>query len=320
MKRTGKLRGRGRSAGVPAGRLVMRKASACPICQGTNLLPFKKSNFDPAVLRPDQVKITDSEYGKIWSLSRCRACGHIFANPCPTPEAIASLYSQVEDPRYEEEAEGRAENFRRILGRLEILAPDKGELLDIGAATGILLDLARSRGWKPDGLEASRWAVRVAREKHQLRLRQGDLLELDLPPERYAAVTMVDIIEHLPLPRPAAARAWKVLKFGGILCLVTPDIHSLAARLAGGRWWHLRPGHLGYFSWTSLTGLLRRAGFRVVELRRYAWTFSAHYLLSRLPILRRLADSGPASFLKKIPIKLLMGDSFEIYAAKVPKA
>jgi len=296
------------------------KASGCPICGGADLVPFKKATFDPSSLRADQVRITDSEYGKVWDLGRCRSCGHIFADPCPSPEAIASLYAQVEDPQYEEEAEGRSRNFVRILNRLERLAPAKGELLDIGAATGILLDLARRKGWKPDGLEVSQWAVRIARAKYDLRLREGDLLELDLPQERYAAVTMVDIIEHLPQPLPAAVRAWEVLKFGGLLCLVTPDIHSLAARAAGSRWWHLRPGHLAYFSWTSLAGLLRRAGFRVVELRRYAWTFSAHYLLSRRPVFRRLADSGLASFLKGLPIKLPLGDSFEIYAEKVLKA
>jgi SAM-dependent methyltransferase len=302
------------------GAYKVAKASACPICGGADLVPFKKATFDLGSLRPDQVRITDSEYGKIWDLGRCRSCGHIFADPCPSPEAIASLYAQVEDPQYEEEAEGRSRNFIRILKRMERLAPAKGELLDIGAATGILLDLARRRGWKPDGLEVSQWAVRIARAKYGLHLREGELLELDLPKEHYAAVTMVDIIEHLPQPLPAAARAWEVLKFGGLLCLVTPDIHSLAARAAGRRWWHLRPGHLAYFSWPSLAGLFRRAGFRVVELRRYAWTFSLHYLLSRRPIFRRLADSGLASFLRGFPIKLPLGDSFEIYAEKVHRA
>jgi SAM-dependent methyltransferase len=296
------------------------KASACPVCGSPDIVPFKKATFDPSSLRTDQIKITDSEYGKVWDLSRCRNCGHIFADPCPSPETIAALYSQVEDPQYEEEAEGRSRNFVRILRRMESLAPAKGELLDVGAATGILLDLARRRGWRPDGLEISHWAVRVARAKYGLRLREGDLRQLDLPKERYAAVTMVDIIEHLSQPLPAAVRAWEVLKFGGLLCLVTPDIRSLAARAAGRRWWHFRPGHLAYFSWTSLAVLLRSAGFRAIKLRRYAWTFSAHYLLSRLPVFRRLAESGLASLLKEIPIKLPLGDSFEIYAVKVPKA
>lgn len=310
--------GKGRRAAAGAGPgTSMVKARACPVCRAGDLVPFKKATFDTSLLRPEQVKITDSEYGKIWDLSRCRTCGHIFADPCPNPQSIASLYSQVEDPHYEEEAEGRSRNFLRLLDRLDKLAPEKGALLDVGAATGILLDLARRRGWSPEGIEISEWAVRVARRKYGLCLRQGNLLELDLPREHYAAVSMVDIIEHIPQPLPAAARAWEVLKPGGLLCLVTPDIHSLAAKAAGRRWWHLRPGHLAYFSWQSLAVLLGRTGFRIVELRRYAWTFSAHYLLSRRPVFHGLAESGLTSFLKRIPIKLPLGDSFEIYAEKV---
>jgi SAM-dependent methyltransferase len=307
------------AAGAGPG-VIMVKARACPVCGAGDLVPYKKATFNTGLLGPEQVKITDSEYGKIWDLSRCRSCGHIFADPGPNPKFLASLYSRVEDPQYEEETEGRSRNFLRLLDRLDKLAPHKGALLDVGAATGILLDLARRRGWRPDGIEISEWAVRVARRKYGLPLRQGDLLELDLPREHYAAVSMVDIIEHVPQPLPVAARAWEVLKPGGLLCLVTPDIHSLAAKAAGRRWWHLRPGHLAYFSWRSLDLLLRRTGFRVVKLRRYAWTFSAHYLLSRRPAFRKLAESGLTSFLKRIPIKLPLGDSFEIYARKVHRA
>jgi SAM-dependent methyltransferase len=127
---------------------------------------------------------------------------------------------------------------------------------------------------------------------------------------------MVDFIEHTPKPRAAIAQAARILAPGGILALVTPDIHSLAGRLAGSKWWHLRPGHLAYFSAGSLEALLRPAGFTIVRRRRYNWTFSAHYLVSRFDGLRGFTDGRAASFLKAIPIKLVLGDSFEIYAVK----
>jgi hypothetical protein len=134
----------------------------------------------------------------------------------------------------------------------------------------------------------------------------------------FQAVTMVDIIEHTPAPREAVAKAAALLDDGGWLCLVTPDIRSFAARLAGKRWWHLRPGHLAYFSKESLERLLGDAGFRIVERRRYAWTFSAHYLATR--IFPGAFQAGrTASFLKRIRIKLALRDSFEIYAMKAPR-
>jgi 2-polyprenyl-3-methyl-5-hydroxy-6-metoxy-1,4-benzoquinol methylase len=291
---------------------------SCPICASWDIHAWKKRTFNYLSLSKDQVKITDGEYGKIWDLSLCSDCGHIFADPSPSPEFIASLYAQVEDPSYEEESEGRSRNFLQILRTLESLRPEKGRLFDMGAATGLLLRLARARGWTPAGVEPSRWAVARAGEDYGLSILTGSFADVPDDAGPFQALTMVDLIEHTPLPRQAAAKAAALLEPGGLLCVVTPDIHSPIARLAGKRWWHLRPGHLAYFSGRSLTRLLGDAGFRIVKRKRYAWTFSAHYLLTRLRP-GAAADGRAASFLRAIRIKLALGDSFEFYAVKGPR-
>ena len=292
----------------------------CPACAGPRRRPFRKGNFDYARLDKDQIKITDSEYGKIWDLSRCEDCGHIFADPAPRPEFIFDLYRQVEDQAYDVESEGRSQNFRGILKTLDALQPERGTLFDVGAATGILLEAARGRGWTPNGIEASDWAAECARRTRNLPLRQGSFEEADVEPGSCRVVTMVDFIEHTPRPKDAVKKAGEILAPGGVLCIVTPDIHSLAARLAGPRWWHLRPGHLAYFSKKSLKALLGAAGFTIVRWKRYTWTFSAHYLLTRLKAFRFLVRGRRAAMIfKKIPIKLALGDSFEIYARKNPR-
>ncbi len=289
---------------------------SCPACAGQRLRPFRKGTYRGR-LNEEQIKITDSQYGKTWDLSLCVDCGHLFANPCPSPAFLRSLYSRVEDPDYEAEASGRARNFLPILRRLEALMPAKGLLLDVGAATGILLDLARRRGWNTDGVEPSGWAVQVAAEKYGLKLRPGAFEEVELEENAYDAVTLIDLIEHTAFPFEVVRKARTILRPGGFLVLVTPDIHSPAARIAGRRWWHLRPAHLAFFSRGSLTALLTRAGLSIVKESRYAWTFSLHYLLSRQKITRPLLRATRlASFFKKIPIKLAFGDSFEIYARK----
>jgi SAM-dependent methyltransferase len=293
---------------------------ACPACGGRSIRPHQKGTYSDR-LTQDQVKITDSQYGKTWDLSLCLDCGHLFANPCPSPDYVFSIYGRVEDPLYEEESAGRSKNFLRILKQLESMHPEKGNLFDVGAATGILLDLARRRGWQPDGIEPSAWAVRLAESKYGLRLRRGPFETAEVDDNFCAAVTMVDFIEHTPLPFEAIKKAQQILRPGGILALVTPDIHSAAARFAGRRWWHLRPAHLAFFSRTSLGALLGRAGLNIVRERRYTWTFSLHYLLSRRPASGMiLRNRRLASFLKRIPLKLALGDSFEIYAAKEKRA
>jgi hypothetical protein len=128
---------------------------------------------------------------------------------------------------------------------------------------------------------------------------------------------MVDFIEHIPHPFDAISIAQKILSPEGTLCLVTPDINSFAAKIFGKKWWHYRPGHLGYFSKKSLACLFQRTGFKVMKSRKYSWTFSLHYLVSRKPDLNFFRKiHGFASLLKKIPIKLALQDSFEIYATK----
>ena len=180
---------------------------------------------------------------------------------------------------------------------------------------------------RPRAFSATRpgaWAVRFASEKHGIVLREGGFEDIAIRPASFQAVTMVDFIEHTPRPAAAVAKAFSILAPGGILCLVTPDIHSRLALgsgrpwrcRSGRRWWHLRPGHVAYFSRESLRVLLEEAGFRILDHRRYAWTFSLHYLVSRLKPLRAFTRIRASFFLRRIPIKLSLGDSFEIYAVK----
>ena len=190
------------------------RVAACPACGGTRLRPWKKGSIGLRALRPEDVKITDSRYGLTWDLGRCDDCGHIFADPCPTPAFIASLYGALEDPLYEEEAGGRAMNFRRVLARLERLRPEKGRLFDVGAATGILMNLARERGWEVDGVEPSAWAVAFARDRYGLAVREGVFETAAVPPASFDVVTMVDLIEHTARPYDAVRRAAEVLRPG----------------------------------------------------------------------------------------------------------
>ncbi len=299
------------------GQINFKTLSTCPVCSSSALKSFKQSTFEIKEISAEQIKITDSEYGKTWDLSRCRTCSHVFANPAPRPSYIQALYSQVEDPLYEDEAEGRAKNFTKILSRLEKICPQKGPLFDVGAATGILIHLARDRGWEADGIELSAWAVKFAQEKYGLNIKQGSFEEALLPTNHYTVVTMIDIIEHMSSPLEAIHRAFDIIKPGGILCLVTPDIKSLAARIAGAKWWHFRPGHLGYFTDKSLQKLLDLTGFMIIKKKKYAWTFSAHYLFSRKKWLHFLIkNTRMALFWKKFSIKLALSDSMEIYAKK----
>ena len=164
--------------------------------------------------------------------------------------------------------------------------PERGPLFDVGAATGILLDLARAPRLGAGRHRAQLLGGESGRGQVRLHALEGALETASLPEDRYAAVTMVDFIEHTPLPYEALRRASRILRPPGSSSSSPRTSTAPAARLAGRRWWHLRPAHLAFFSRRSLAVLLRRAGFSIVAERRYSWTFSLHYLLSRKPAFR----------------------------------
>ncbi|MCP2604651.1 class I SAM-dependent methyltransferase [Candidatus Aminicenantes bacterium AH-873-B07] len=296
---------------------MVKKAIICPLCQSNNVKFLRKGNIKLENLSPNDIKITDSQYGKFWDLAICNKCDYVFSPHPPPEKTIYSLYQKIEDPAYDEEAENRSLNFLRILSFLEKLRPEKGKLFDVGAATGILLSLAKKRGWEIDGVEPSHWAVNYALNKYGINIRKGIFEKIELPANYYDVVTMIDLLEHIPYPIVGIEKAYRVLKKKGILCIVTPDIKSFMARLFGKKWWHFRPAHLSYFSKRSLQYLLKKSGFEIIKERRYVWTFSLYYLLSRLKIFTPLLKSHKMySFFKKIPLKLALGDSLEIYASK----
>jgi hypothetical protein len=93
---------------------------------------------------------------------------------------------------------------------------------------------------------------------------------------------MIDVVEHLPDPRATLRAAASLLREGGLLYLLTPDVESVSARLLRSRWWGLRPAHLYYFSPATLSALLGQVGFEVVLIKSYGRIFTYGYWLSRV--------------------------------------
>ncbi len=175
-----------------------------------------------------------------------------------------------------------AETFESYLDLLTDRHPQPGDLLDVGAATGFFLDLARSRGWNTCGVEPSEYASRVASQKN-LAVHCGVLEELNLPDASFDVITMWDVIEHGTDPNASLAAACRLLRPEGTLALNTPDAESFLARLLGLRW-HLvvPPEHLILFGQRSLRQLLEANGFTVASLHRIGKRFTIQYVLQTL--------------------------------------
>jgi SAM-dependent methyltransferase len=193
-------------------------------------------------------------------LRRCRRCGFTQAL-LPSDFDASRFYNSSYDHAglvAEAVAPKPAYTARRRYW-LSLLGPP-GRLIDIGCGPGALLDVARDLGWRPEGHDISAQTVAVA-QAHGHTVHVGALDDLDAE-GAFAAATMIEVVEHLPDPRPTLRAAARLLNPGGVLLLTTADAGSLRARAKRKRWGYIQPPtHVSYFTRRSMNTVLRQCGF-----------------------------------------------------------
>lgn len=252
----------------------------CNLCGAQDEEPlFEALDGWPASAEADYAATTD-RYGAFGRVVRCRRCELVYTSPRVKAGRILQEYAAASDEPYLEQRDARAINAHLALAALRRHAP-KGRLLEVGCSAGFFLSAARLT-YDVCGVEPSAWARRYAREQLKLDVPAATLEEAAFPDASFDVVASIDVIEHLADPAAHLRHAARLLKPGGVLYLVTPDIESLSAKVLRSRWWGLRPAHIYYFSRLTMRRLLEREGFTVVESGSYGRIFSYEYWLSRL--------------------------------------
>lgn len=292
-------------------------SQACAVCGGRDLRPrFRVADR----AGPEGFVPTTLRYGRaLGDIVRCARCGHMQLSPMPAAERLEAGYAEAASGDYLEEEIGQRATARAALARIERHAK-VGRLLDVGAWTGFLLAEARDRGWEGTGLEPSRFASAYARERLGLDVRTGSLAEESAAGE-FGAVTMGDVLEHLPDPGAALDRLAGALAPGGVLWLALPDAGSRVARVMGRRWWSVLPTHVHYFTRASLRRLLESRGWRVLEVGTAPKSFTVRYYLGRLagyspPLSRGLIAAAEAAGVADRLWTPDFGDRMEVVARR----
>jgi hypothetical protein len=276
---------------------------SCWVCESREIELVKRSNIEKEITS-NLFAISDSNYGTTGELHRCKKCGFL---QCFSFEEVLPYYENLEDPSYEAGREERAIQAKKILNTTRKYQPN-GRLLDIGAASGILVEQAIEMGYNAEGIEPSKWLHNLALERN-LPVHLGTFPHTKLTGP-YDIVTIIDIIEHVSNPIELLNATRGVLSENGIVVVVTPNVKSLIARLLGNKWWHFRVAHIGYFSKQNLNMLMTRAGFRLIKTFCPSWYFPADYLLKRVnTYLPSFIKIPIPSFVKNITIPLNLRDS-----------
>lgn len=258
---------------------------------------------------------------------RCRACGLERIEPAPSDEELAAIYGKHYYEAWglhgDEDAVARIkrETFRRVVGNAGDLGAGS-RVLDCGAATGFLMDVAAEAGYDPYGVELSDFgASEIASRFGEDHVFRGELEKAPFEPG-FAAVFMCDYLEHVRDPERVLHRARELLRPGGVVGISMPRLGSLTHRLMGMSWTHYKTEHLYYFSPSCLRQLLEKAGFGDFRCGPMWKTMSLAYLANQfriyphriLTVIAKTWDALPGG-VKRAPFPLLMGELLA-YATK----
>jgi SAM-dependent methyltransferase len=227
----------------------------------------------------------------VWNFNRCpnSNCGLVWLDPVPLEEDVLELYRNYythQEPRPAQDFFRK--NLRRAYNVLLRLTPlwrerqrlrlmylgdvAPGRLLEIGCGDGTRLAQLRARGWQVQGQEIDPQAAVQARARG-LPIHLGKLETANFPDSGFDAVIMNHVIEHVHDPVALLKESRRVLKPGGKLITVTPNIESFGHLRFGPAWRGLEPPrHFQIFSPRTLSAVAARAGIKRIE----TWTTPAN--------------------------------------------
>jgi SAM-dependent methyltransferase len=234
-----------------------------------------------------------------FGIIECATCRTQFANPlCSDPAIYDDIYRNAALVPGYDRYHAFAKSVSRVKDPLGLLAerqepywsvresikelPRGSSVLDIGSGLGYLTYALVRAGYDATGLEISENAVSRARARYGDHYIAADMFRWSLEnPNKYDAVTMLEVIEHVEDPRRWIEAAYRMVRPGGMLVVTTPNREYY---VDGSIWaTEAPPVHLWWFSSTSFAQLTRGLDARIEFVDFRACAFKPAQPYSNVP-------------------------------------
>ena len=232
--------------------------------------------------------LKNNEIGSLddYSIRECSKCFLQFLDPIPVRESLSKIYSDYYkswDYCYSgnEVSRMKKATFQRYL-KLIIPHISSGTLLDVGCATGELMQTAQDLGFDVYGVEISPYGIHRCREKFgHNKIIDTNLKAGDFPLGFFNLITLSDVIEHILEPVLFIDLLWSLLKPNGFLMIVTPDTSSFIKKIMGMHWPHYKEEHVYYYNRSNIIQLLSPR-FKTIVLDKVYKTLTLDYVANIL--------------------------------------
>ena len=248
------------------------------MCGATDLRAYHESVVDLVAYAGQDPELAEYRCESV-RLVRCTACGFGQPEHLPTlPRFFDRMYDQLWSPEWiQQEFEGTYKDliFGRILSTLDRKVQRRPRrLLDVGAHAGRFLGMAHDAGWVAEGIELNPRTAAYAARRTRLPVHHRNAEDLRVLDGAFDAVTLTDVLEHVPRPVPMLQRLRAVMREDGWIAVKVPCgpaqrlKEEWRSRLVRGYRPRLADNlvHVNHFSPGSLRLALGRAGFDRVRI------------------------------------------------------
>jgi SAM-dependent methyltransferase len=242
-----------------------------------------KQNIDPA--RMSAFSFASRKLPEFMShqLVQCPTCDLVYANDPPDQSVLAQAY-HVASFDSAQEADDAAAAYGKAVLPVVARIKNKEAALEIGAGTGIFLDVLQSQGFKVTlGVEPSSAAIAAAPARRQGWLTEAIFRESDFQPESFDFICCFMTLEHVRDPQEIVSAASRLLRPGGAIALVTHDYRSGVNRLLGKRSPIIDVEHMQLFSPRSIRYLLEHNSFESIAVNSFQNRYALRYWMRLLP-------------------------------------
>jgi SAM-dependent methyltransferase len=241
------------------------ESRACPVCQATSFEVLFRQRFVP---------VTGARLLDGYEVRVCGVCGCGYAGGIPPQRCFDEYYRDSSKYEHQDrsgrESSSDRETYRMIVDRLVPHIPGlRSRIMDVGCATGGLLDELQKRGFTSLlGVDPSAACAAFAETLYGLRVCVGTLSELPKEASGVDVAVLVGVLEHVRDVRDAVSRVRPLLAADGMMCVVVPDATAFIDCLTA-PFQHFSTEHINFFAPQSLTNLMRVSGFEEVHVSRF---------------------------------------------------